>query len=882
MPARIFPLKPPGDGKGGQDFRPVCARVSQETGSAAYINHVPGGERRSSDMSVVSGRLLAAFPSRGSALCRFSTLAAFLFLSLVLFTSPAHAVIVRGVVTDPLGRPVPGARIQLIQGQKAVAIGFAGVDGSYEIQSTESGRFVLLTSSVTFFPGIGQDFYGGSTDQITQNIVLETSSVKEEATVTATGVPTPIEQSSSAVTLIPDLYLATTIGIADALRQSPGVDVVQQGQAGGVTSVFVRGGNSDANKVLIDGIPAEDVGGRFDFGTVSANGVTSLELYRGPDSVLYGSDAASSTIVFSTPRGSDLKPVLNYSGDAGNFHSYQNAGTVSGAYRRVDYLGGYSRFDTSNALPGDEYHSGTGAANLGYDLTANTPLRFTIRNADSATGAPGAHDFYGISAPAKESDQDLYSGLTVQNTLEGNWHNLARYGIARKREQYTLFDTVGQLVTDQYGDQTFYGNKVTIRGANGYTATGQAAIAYGGTYPQADFADSNRDELYYQSDYRFPKRIVGLFGFRYENERGSFVYPTYGENEAIQRTNFEYTLQFSGDILSRVFYSVGGAVEKNHLFGVAGTPRIGVAYVPVRPGGRVLRGTKIRLNVATGVQEPSLATDFSSLYTELEQLPGSPATIKTYGITPIRELRTRTVDAGIDQNIYRDKLIFKAGYFHNAFSHQIEYVDSGTLKQYFGITTNVANFYGADLTSLAFHAQGLESELQYQPFNRFFLRAGYTYLNAKVDQSFASSALSVLQGGFPEANPAYPTIPIGESPFIGSRPFRRPPNTGYFAAQYTGSKFSAALKGAFASRSDDSTFLDYSDLAGTNSMILPNRNLDFGYAKLDANLMYAVKRYVTVFTELDNLLSQQHIGPIGYPALPFTVRAGLKIRIGGE
>ena len=69
---------------------------------------------------------------------------------------------------------------------------------------------------------------------------------------------------------------------------------------------------------------------------------------------------------------------------------------------------------------------------------------------------------------------------------------------------------------------------------------------------------------------------------------------------------------------------------------------------------------------------------------------------------------------------------------------------------------------------------------------------------------------------------------------------------------------------------------------GGNTLVLPNRDLDFGYAKLDANLTYAVKTRVTAFTELDNLLGQQHIGPIGYPGLPFTVRAGLKVRIGGD
>ncbi|HEV2619690.1 MAG TPA: TonB-dependent receptor, partial [Acidobacteriaceae bacterium] len=128
----------------------------------------------------------------------------------------------------------------------------------------------------------------------------------------------------------------------------------------------------------------------------------------------------------------------------------------------------------------------------------------------------------------------------------------------------------------------------------------------------------------------------------------------------------------------------------------------------------------------------------------------------------------------------------------------------------------------------------------------------------------------------------FPNIPVGSSAFIGGRPFRRPPNTGFLVAQYNGGKFSASLKGAFASRSDDSTLLNGADTNLGNSLLLPNRDLDFGYAKLDANFTYAVRRRVTVFSELDNLLNQQHIGPIGYPALPFTVRAGLKVRIGGE
>jgi iron complex outermembrane receptor protein/vitamin B12 transporter len=64
-------------------------------------------------------------------------------------------------------------------------------------------------------------------------------------------------------------------------------------------------------------------------------------------------------------------------------------------------------------------------------------------------------------------------------------------------------------------------------------------------------------------------------------------------------------------------------------------------------------------------------------------------------------------------------------------------------------------------------------------------------------------------------------------------------------------------------------------------LLLPNRDLDFGYAKLDLGATFNATHHITVFTQLDNLLNQQHIGPIGYPSLPLTFRSGLKIRIGG-
>ena len=798
---------------------------------------------------------------------------------LALLTSAAlcsRAVVLRGHVTDPLGAAVPGARVRLIQGRRAIAFGISGSDGSYEIRSAAAGRFLLLTSSASFAPNIGRDFYGGRTSVLTRDVTLEIASVTTAVSVTATGIATPLQQLSSPVTLIPQTDLATRIGLNDLLRQANGVSVVQTGQYGGQTALFVRGGNSDDNKVLIDGVSAEDVGGRFDFGSVSSTGLAGIELYRGPDSVLYGTDAAASVVNLQTPRGGSLRPVFTYSGEGGNLHTYRNEAALSGVRSRLDYYGAFSRFDSSNDLPMDEYHAATSAVNLGYAFAANTTARFTLRNAVSVTGLPNAYDLYQLEAAGKQSDQDLYSGLTLENRA-GSWHNLVRYGIARKREQSVQFYNVGQPVSS-YGFTSYFGKPVTIHGANGYTAMGQALLVGNNSD-----SDSNRDELYFQSDYTWNPHIAALFGFRYERERGSFQsFGPYGTLERIQRPNFEYTLQFQGELKNRLFYSLGGAVEKNHLFGVAGTPRLGLAYVPVRPGKRVFRGTKLRFNVATGLKEPSLAADFNSLYTQLA-LAGDTGDIAAYRITPIGAERSRTYDFGVDQNILNQKLIFKVGYFHNIFDHQVEGVQPTDLTTYFHIPTPVAQtLYEAYLNSLAFRAQGIETELQYQPFTHLILRGGYTYLDSIVLQSYAGD-VTAAHSGNPTVNPNYPTIPIGAlSPLVGGHPFRRPPHAGFFALQYPGSRFTAALQGAIASRSDDSTFLGGMDANFGNTLLLPNRNLDFGYTRLDFGTTFVATRHVTVFAQLDNLLNNQHIGPIGYPGLPFTVLSGLKLRLGGE
>ncbi len=818
--------------------------------------------------------------------------------SLLTALLPAHAAIVHGTVTDPLGAAVPGATVALVQNGKVVTNTHSDAAGGYTLSCGTGGRFIVLAGAPSFRQVSTGSFYTAKLDSIEQNVVLEADTVRQNIVVSATGLPTPQAQTSSSVSVLQAADLENRFTLTDSLREVPGVTVVSNGQNGSVTSVFVRGGNSDANKVLIDGVSAEDIGGVFDLADVSTTGIASVEAFRGPNSVLYGSDAAAGVFSITTPRGTTPTPSVLYQGDGGNYNTYRNEVQTGGTHRMFDYYGAFSRLNSANDIAQSEYHNVASSLDLGWSPTSTTQVRATARNTTAAIGLPGAYNFYKIANDGKQSDQDLFVSTTIDNQTSESWHNSVRYGLARKREQGAQWYAAGiPITTEQFGAPTlnYYGQNVLIKGANGYQVTGHAQLNSGfGTYPNANDSSSNRDQLYAQSDYKITPHLTALGGFRYEDERGSSNYPAYGIAESTERDNYDYTAQFAGDFNNRFFYQAGGGVQKNHLYGLQGTPRASAAYYIQRPGSGLAHGTKLNFNFAKGVQEPSLADQFGSLYDTLLTQPGGPQAIQTAHIAQIGAERTRTYDGGVEQSLLSEKMVLRGTYFHNEFGNQIEYVDAYlvpqllpglTAAQQQALVTALQNSFGAYLNSLAFSAQGLESEIEYQPIPHLFLRGGYTYLDAKVQRSFSSDAVSPsfntgLPGGAP---PVFANIPIGaSSPLVGARPFRRPPHTGFLTATYSHKNATATVTSAYASRSDDSNFLGGYDLFAGNSLLLPNRNLDYGYAKLNLGLTYKISSWLSVYTQTNNLANQSHIAPIGYPSLPITIQSGVKVAFGGH
>jgi iron complex outermembrane receptor protein/vitamin B12 transporter len=806
-------------------------------------------------------------------LCRFVCLSVF-SICLSGTVSAATAPTVSGTVTDPSGAVLLGAHLDLLSNVQKVASTVTNREGRFLLSAPVAGTYALRISARGFKTYVLENLQLSDAQSVIENPTLRLDALSENVTVTATATPTLESHLGAAVTILsPDEYAGTNEA-QDALRWIPGLQMTQTGQFGGTTGLYIRGGNDDANEVLIDGIPANDIGGAVEFADIASSAVAKIEVLRGPNSSAYGSDAMAGVVSLTTATGTTPLPQLTYLGEGGNFAASHNEGSLGGKWKTLDYFSDYSRFDTSNSIPNDRFHIGTASGNFGWALLPNAILRATVRHDQMASGEPNAILLYGIPDDTKQANEDSYFGVTFDTQSTQNWHNLLRYGGLRLRSEFTDFAPTGIPYYSGGSLQGYLGAPVTIHGANGYTVSGQAYFQYPQTYPYSYPTSTDRDFVYAQSDYRIHSHLLGLVAFNYEDEHGYSGGPT----NSVERGNYSYTLLFQGDIKGRLFYTMGTGVEDNALYGVAATPRISLAYL-IRHNNNagLLSGTRIRASFGKGVKEPSIFDQTDSLYAQLAALPNGQQLISQYHIGQIGAEWSRTYDAGMDQELFQGRAKVGITYFHNEFTNGIEYIPSQGLLD-LGVPASVADAatYGATVNSQAFRAQGIETEAQFQLTKSLFARGGYTYLAPVIQRSFTSDAIG------PSYNPTCPTVPIGAlSPLVGARPFRRAPHSGYFGLSYTHARISSLLTGTLVGRRDDSDFLAY-DANFLPTLLLPNRNLDGAYQRLDLNVTYAISHRLEVVSSIQNLLSQHYSEAFGYPALPFTIRSGVQLTLGGE
>ncbi|MGH9396565.1 MAG: TonB-dependent receptor plug domain-containing protein, partial [Terriglobia bacterium] len=550
--------------------------------------------------------------------------------------------------------------------------------------------------------------------------------------------------------------------------------------------------------------------------------------------------------------------------------------SLSAVFRRFDYYSDFMRFDTQNSLPNNSFHNATYSGNFGWEPKGTTSVRFTIHHDATGLGDSNALYLYGVPDDSFQRQLDTYLGITAQNQTTHRWHNLIRLTSTGVNFHFDNPSPTGEPFNPLGFGPNYLGEPVTICGANGFCANGQAILDFGGIYPQLFVSRTGVQSVYAQSDYAFSPSTGATAGFEYDHEYG-FTQASGAPRSTSTRNNYNTFLEIHAAVWQRAFATAGVGLEDNAIFGFAATPRVSGAYYLRQPTSTHFLGhTKLRFNFGTGIKEPSIFDQGSSLYTLLSALPQSAELIRRYHISQVGAERSRTLDAGVEQGFWGERAWLGLTLFHDRFFDLIDYVPQSALPR-LGVPAAVVAEApnGATINSDSFRSQGAEAEVDASLTRNWILKADYTYLDAVVTTSFASSAL------FPAINPIFPNIPIGVfSPLVGARPFRRPPHTGSLFVGYMRPHYGFDLTGYFVSRSDHSTYL--TDGYFGNTMLLPNRDLLMGYQLVDFSGWYDLHRGIKFYTSMGNLLSQHYMAAFGYPALPFTFRTGVKFTLGGE
>src|SRR5256884_929008 len=197
----------------------------------------------------------------------------------------------------------------------------------------------------------------------------------EQVVVTATRFDIPLDLSPASVSVInsEDFEQKQIERVSDALREVPGLSVVQTGTAGQLTSVFTRGLRSEHTQVLLDGIPInQGLQGAFNFADFTADDIDRIEVVRGPQSTLYGPRALAGVIQVFTKQGTGTPDVM-VAAEGGSYDTFREWAQSDGKIESFDYSVGVSRLDTENARPNNNYRNTAAIADVGW--SPNDQLR---------------------------------------------------------------------------------------------------------------------------------------------------------------------------------------------------------------------------------------------------------------------------------------------------------------------------------------------------------------------------------------------------------------------------------------------------------------------------------------------------------------------------
>lgn len=546
---------------------------------------------------------------------------------------------------------------------------------------------------------------------VSANVPVETSAVS----VAPTGTTTSVDQVSSAVTVITsqEIEAQQRRTAPDVLRAVPGVNVVQSNGPGGLTSVFIRGANSNHTKVLIDGIDASDPSSAnrtFDFGTLTTFDLDRVEVLRGPQSGLYGADALGGVVVVYTKKGEGPLKVEGLV-EGGSFGTFNQAASARGSSGAFNYA-----FNVSHAradavpitpaqilLPGtprlnNNFDNTTVSTKLGFGVTADLTFNVAVRYVETALGFQGDSpqpDFTNRPDPTKSSEdrRQFYSRSEAVWTTYGG--RLKSYFGVNYTDLTTKDFSPSNGSSFGDGQRIKYDWRTVVEIARGAVVTGGA--------------DHQREKL----------QVPGLDA---------------------QEGNTGVYLQAEVEPVHNLFLVGNLRHDDNENFGAANTWRFAPAYI------FDATGTKIKASAGTAFKAPSLSQRFQDF----------PAFF-FFANPDLKPEKSRGYDAGFEQPVFGNRAQFGATYFYNDIT--------GLINGTFDPNTFISSLANVDRAK----TKGVEAFASADLTDDLRLRGDYTY----TDASNADTGKALLRRPRNKATvsagwkPAAPLLLTGSLTYIG-------------------------------------------------------------------------------------------------------------------
>ena len=725
-----------------------------------------------------------------------------------------------GSVLDPDGKRVPGAEV-VISGTTAVPQHVRTDNGgTFAVSGLPAGRYELRATA----PGFAADpvrvsLIDGS--PAIADITLRVSAINETLIVSAAQIDQPLSRTPDSVTVISgrELQSRQQFTLGAALRSVPGLTVQQSGGPGTLTSVFTRGGESDYTLVLVDGVRANAFGGGIDLSQVPLEDVERIEVVRGPQSALYGSDAIGGVVQIITRSGG--QPSAQAQIEGGGRDMRRASAATTGDVNGVRWQLGANYFEdagftgaAANARPvsNDDAQERQASGSIGWRHTASGAdllgSRFYV---DTDRGSAGA---YGSDPAKRFSGPDLVSRGTTKRTGGGLRWFQPWFGANSRVRQRVEFDAADYDLTFKSAFGTSEGNTHRAHARVQTDVSANAALGFSGGFEWlGERGGSTFITAGTAGEIPVKRGVLGLFGEGRWNagDRATVTAGIRGERitrDALPGDPLAFTPR--PDFPEETITSVNPKIAASFLLRGGG---------PNAPGGTRLRGA-----FGTGIRPPDA---FEIAFTDNSGLEPERSTSAELGVTQTLAGGAVQLDATAFLNNYTD-LIVPVG---RTFSGVSRYR-----------TDNISNA----------RARGLEASAAARVAGAVDIRAAYTFLDSEI----------LAVSGAVAAPAPYA---------VGDALLRRPRHQGSIDAAWTHGSGAAFMQLIVRGQA-----LDAEPSFGPSGGLYQNP----GHAVANLGGSWRPVRSVEVFARVLNLFDRGYEEVLGYPAPGRTAYAGARFAVG--